>query len=430
MVLTTRLVVPPIPPGMVERPRLTEKLARAVERPLTLIVAPAGSGKTALLSGWAAGRRARAPVAWLALGPEANSRRLFWTAVVAALQRADDAPRRARRRRAAATSTPSCPPSWRGSKPCPEPVVLVLDDFHEVDDPEVMRDLDTLLDHAPDRLRLVVATRSDPSLRLQRLRIAGRLEEIRNADLAFTVAETEQLLGRARPAGSATTICGCSGTGPRAGWPASGWPRCRCAATRTRAPSSSGFAGDDRAVSDYLMAEVVSRQSPDMLDFLLRTAIVEQVSGSLADALTGSSGGQRRLEELVQRRRPGHPARRPRALVRVPPAAPGAVARRADASHATGVGPSSTRGPGAGTASGTTCSRALRHAMLGEDWELAADVLGRHWLSLLARGEGAALLEVVDRIPAAGRGPARRARAGAGRESSSTPARMRARTRS
>lgn len=117
MVLTTRLVVPPIPPGMVERPRLTERLDQAVE-PLTLVVAPAGSGKTALLSGWAAGREPGPPIAWLALGPEANSRPVFWAEVVAALHRADDGlmgltpP-------GVVISTRSCLPWLPGSRPCP-----------------------------------------------------------------------------------------------------------------------------------------------------------------------------------------------------------------------------------------------------------------------------------------------------------------------
>ena len=217
-----------------------------------------------------------------------------------------------------------------------------------------MRDLDTLLEHAPERLRLVIATRSDPSLRLQRLRIAGRLDEIRNADLAFTVAETEQLLARST-CRSATTTCGCCWDRTD-GWVAG----LRLAALSLRDhPDASGFvqgfAGDDRAVSDYLMAEVVSRQSPDMLDFLLRTAIVDQVSGPLADALTGVERRAAAARGAGAERRPGDPARRPRALVRVPPAAPGADAPRAGPSHAPESWPSSTRGPAAGTASGTRC---------------------------------------------------------------------------
>ena len=246
-------------------------------------------------------------------------------------------------------------------------------------------------------MRLVVATRADPSLRLQRLRIAGRLEEIRSADLAFTVAETEQLLeGLELRIGQDDLRLLWERT---EGWVAG----LRLAALSLRGhPDSSAFiqrfAGDDRAVSDYLMAEVVSRQSPAMLDFLLRTAIVEQVSGPLADALTGSSDGQQRLEGLVQ----GgalvsalddhgfwfgyHPLLRELLRLELTHRIKGETAEL----HARA---------GRWYGERDDVLRALRHAMLGEDWELAADVLGHHWLNLLARGEGAALLEVVDRIP-------------------------------
>ena len=160
-----------------------------------------------------------------------------------------------------------------------------------------------------------------------------------------------------------------------------------------------GFAGDDRAVSDYLMTEVVYRQPPDVLDFLLRTAIVDDVNGSLADALTASEGGQSRLEELVRRGAlvtplddhghsfAYHPLLRELLRVDLMRRKPGDRAEL----HARA---------GRWFGERDEVLPALRHAVLGEDWELAADVLGRHWLALLARGEGAALLEVVDQIPA------------------------------
>ena len=280
-----------------------------------------------------------------------------------------------------------------------QPVVLVLDDFHEITDPGVMRDLDTLLEHAPRRLRLVIGTRSDPPLRLQRLRIAGRLGEIRNADLAFTVAETAELLSALDlRLGHADVRVLRDRTD---GWVAG----LRLAALSLRDhPDASGFvrsfAGNDRAVGDYLMAEVVSQQSPDALDFLLRTSIVDRVSGPLADALTQSEGGRRRLEELLQN---------------------GAlVAPLDDHGHWFGYHPLfrelmrlelARRMPGELAGLHTRAGRwydgreetllALRHAVRGEDWDLAADVLGRRWLGLVARGEGTALLEVVDQIPPA-----------------------------
>ena len=272
---------------MVERPRLTEKLARAVQRPLTLIAAPAGSGKTALLSGWAAGREAGSQVAWLALGPGANSRRLFWTEVLAALQRPDDALASCTPPAAARILGPvSLPALVSELEALPGPVVLVLDDFHEVDDPEVMRDLDTLLEHAPDRMRLVVATRADPSLRLQRLRIAGRLEEIRSADLAFTVAETEQLL-KDSSSGSTGTICGCCGRGPRAG----------VAGLRLAALSLQGH--PDSSASDQVRRRRQSRERlPDDRGRIPTVARHARLSVADGDRRAGERAARRRAHRI------------------------------------------------------------------------------------------------------------------------------------
>ena len=397
LVLATKLVAPPIPPGMVERPRVTAKLDRAVERPVALIAAPAGAGKTALLASWAAAHEPRRPVAWLGLGPEANSRRGFWTEVIAAMERAGErldgiaAPGRGR------------PGTFLSGfvaalESLPEPMVLILDDFHEVTDAAVMRDLDMLLDHASDRLHLVLVTRSDPSLRLQRLRIAGRLGEVRNADLAFTAGETRELLGALDLSiGDHDLELLWKRT---EGW-AAGLRLAALSLQDHPDPSGfiRGFAGDDRAVSDYLMSEMVSRQPADTLDFLLRTAVVEQLNGSLADALTQADGGQPRLEELVRRGVLVTPlddqglwfAYHPllRELLRVE------LSRRMPRDR-----PELHARAGRWYGARDEVLPALRHAMLGQDWELAADVLGRHWLSLVARGEGAELLEVVDRIPA------------------------------
>ena len=235
---------------------------------------------------------------------------------VAALHRAGDA--LAAHRAAERRQARRLPARTGGGarSPCLEPIVLVLDDFHEVDDPAVMRDLDRLLDHAPDRLRLVLATRSDPSLRLQRLRIAGRLERGQ---------ERRSGVHRPRDASSCSAALGlpigprrstsCSGIGPRAGWPASGSPRSRSTTTPTPSAFIQGFAGDDRAVSDYLMSEVVSRQTPD--DARLPAPHRDRGTGERLARPTrspGPSGGQSRLEELVQPRRP----RRPRSTTRGP----------------------------------------------------------------------------------------------------------------
>ena len=179
-------------------------------------------------------------------------------------------------------------------------VTLVLDDLHEIRDPAIHADLELLLEYAPDCLRLVVCTRSDPPLRLQRLRLSGRLDEVRAADLAFTLDEAGRLLEALEISLADTDV--------ELLWRRTeGWAAAlRLAAFSLEGQTDAkafvaGFAGDDRAVSDYLLAEVVSRQPADKLAFLMRTSIVERISGGLADALTNSEQGASTLAELASR---------------------------------------------------------------------------------------------------------------------------------
>jgi LuxR family transcriptional regulator, maltose regulon positive regulatory protein len=139
-----------------------------------LVSAPAGSGKTALIAEWIAVGSTPGAVARVPLGPETDGRRPFWNAV--------------------ATAAPGVGASRDALAALDEPLVLVLDDFHLVRSPEVAADLDWLLDRDESRLRVVLVTRSDPPLRLARLRMSGRMSELRATDLAFTLSEATELL--------------------------------------------------------------------------------------------------------------------------------------------------------------------------------------------------------------------------------------------
>ena len=179
-----------------------------------------------------------------------------------------------------------------------QPAVLVLDDFHEIESPIVRRELQTLLDRAPSGLRVVISTRADPRLRLQRLRLTDDLTEIRAADLALSLDEcSEALAPFAADLAEADVEALCART---EGWAAGIRLAALSLATESdRAGFLRRFAGDDRAVADYLLNEILERQPDDRREFLLRTSVPDTITAELADALTGRRDGGRVLEELA-----------------------------------------------------------------------------------------------------------------------------------
>ena len=284
----------------VARRRLFGLLDEGVKGPLTLLAAPAGYGKTLLLTSWTTGGRPPGPVAWVRVGPGDHHPPQFWAHVLAALRGAELVP-------------PDGP--LAGLSPQAEigdgflhafvaglfelrrPVVLILDDLHEATGQAVSGQLRFLLRHAPSQLRLVVATRADPPLHLHRLRVAGQLGELREADLAFTLEEAGTLLADhgVRLLGEELETLWRRTEGWAAGL--------RLAALSMRGQPQPGrfvadLAGDDRAIAGYLVEEVLAAQPPELRRFLLRTAVADRLSGDLADALTGGADGARVLARL------------------------------------------------------------------------------------------------------------------------------------
>ena len=383
--------------GTVPRPRLCDVLSRSALRPLTLLSAPAGWGKTSLLSEWIESGSPPGPVAWLGLEAADGEPQRFWRAVAAALHVASP------------EFTPLASPPQAGLDGLitslmnaldagANPVVLVLDDLQEASTPELVADLDRLVAHAPPALRLVLSTRVDPPLRLERLRLAGRVAEIRAADLALTGDEARSL---------------CAEAGVELGEPeldlllerTEGWPAgVRLAAlsleeTADPAAFVESFAGDDRSVSDYLSTEVLARQPPERLEFLLRTCQVEQVSGELADALTGDSTGRATLAELASHHGLVDPLDTRGDWYRYPPLLR-QVLRLESAQLIPAALPQLHRRAAHWFGANGQPLDAIGHAVEGEAWDLAAEMVGRHWLPLIARGKAAPVRAYVERIPA------------------------------
>ncbi|MGY1747335.1 helix-turn-helix transcriptional regulator, partial [Blastococcus sp. SYSU D00695] len=298
--LSTKTHVPRRRRGSVARPRLTGRLSRG-DAALTLVSAPAGFGKTTLLTEWLAATAGERSTAWLALDERDDDPVTFWTYLVTALRTAVDG---AGDRALALLSEPHASLDEvlatlvNELDALSEDVVLVLDDYHLIASREVHDRLAWLLERLPPTVRLVIATRADPALPLARLRARGELVEVRAADLRFTADEVSAYLTGAM--GLPLTADDVAALDARTeGWIAA----LQLAALSMQdrddvAGFIAGFAGDDRYVVDYLVEEVLQRQPADVRDFLLSTAVLSRLSGPLCDVVTGRDGGAATLEAL------------------------------------------------------------------------------------------------------------------------------------
>ena len=384
----------------VARQRLFGLLDEGTRGPLTLLAAPAGYGKTLLMTSWTTGARPPGPVAWVRVGPGDHHPPQFWAHVLAALRGAEVVPPDG----LLAGLSPQVEIGdgflhtfVAGLFELRRPVVLILDDLHEATGQAVVGQLRFLLRHAPSQLRLVVATRSDPPLALHRLRVAGQLSEIRGADLAFTVEETAALL--------ADHGVALSGEELETLWRRTeGWAAgLRLAALSMRGQSQPGrfvadLAGDDRAIAGYLVEEVLAAQPPELRRFLLRTAVADQLSGDLADALTGGSNGARILARL-EREHVFTSATGPnRAWYRYHPLFAELLRAELRYEHA-GELPDLHRRAATWHAGNGQPLRAVRHALAAGDVDQAAGLLTASWAAMLAQGQAGVLAELVSRLP-------------------------------
>jgi LuxR family maltose regulon positive regulatory protein len=287
--------------NVVPRPRLDDRPSLTDTPPLALVSAPAGFGKTTVITGWLARFRADGRLtAWVSLDPRDNDPTLFWAYVSAALVTAGALdPEAGAAIPATPTSTDAVVTALVNALSAVEDeVVLVLDDYHVIESTELQRSVASLLEHLPPHVHLVVATRSDPPWPLAQMRARGDLLEVRAADLRFTEDEAADYL--AGGMGLAVTSDDVAALETRT----EGW----IAALQLAALSMRGrdditgfieaFTGDDRYIVDYLIEEVLQRQTPADREFLLETSVLDRLSGPLCDAVTGQAGGRARLDAL------------------------------------------------------------------------------------------------------------------------------------
>jgi len=293
-----------VPPALgveVARPVLDARFEAAARHRLTVVTAGPGWGKTTVAAGWVRRKRARPDgmVAWLNLGPGDDSPAAFWAAILHAVASSGAIPEGHRLSKvtlAAGVNDEILLALFRGLEALPEPLLIVLDDFQEIRNPDILRPLAELVVHGAS-VRLMLLTRSDPPFPLHRLRLSGDLAEISAGDLAFeadavtrlareaedldlTPVQVERLLERTE------------------GWPAGVRLATLYVAREPGDRDLAGFVGTDASVTEFLVAEVLERHDPDTRDFLLRTSVAERVTGDLADAIVGKGDGQVRLEML------------------------------------------------------------------------------------------------------------------------------------
>ncbi|GAA4588481.1 LuxR family maltose regulon positive regulatory protein [Actinoplanes octamycinicus] len=281
----------------VARRRLHELLDAAAGRPVTLVCAGAGWGKTTGVSGWAQERDR--PVAWLSVDRHDNDPQVFWAYLLAALRVAGAVP--AGNPLADLTSVPADPRERgrlfaAGLARLSADTVLVVDDIQEIDDADVLHELADLLRHPPPPLRLLLVGRTEPPLRLHRLRAAGQLAEIRAEHLAFGHDEAAEIVGRHGLALSAEEMSAL--VARTEGWATGLQLAATFLAGHGGTRTITDFAGDVRGVDDYLTEEVLADRTRRQRRFLLQTSICENVCAGLADAITQRTDGQRILEEL------------------------------------------------------------------------------------------------------------------------------------
>lgn len=303
--LRTKLFIPAVPPQIIHRTRLMERLAAGLKagKPLTLVSAPAGYGKSTLLAEWLSGCKDCA--AWLSLDERDNSPLRFWTYFLAALQTVSES-----LGRGAFTMLESAQEfdSQRfltalvnEAAALERPIMLTLDDYHVISNADIHAGMNFLVEHLPPSLHLIIATRTDPPLPLSRLRVRRQVTEIRIADLRFDTDEASSFLNDLMNLQLTASDVRALETRTE-GWVAG--LQLAAISMQGRADAQAfiqNFTGSQHFVLEYLVEEVLQRQPQDLQNFLLETSILPRLSAPLCDAVTGEARGAEALAELHRR---------------------------------------------------------------------------------------------------------------------------------
>ena len=367
-----------------------------------MVVAPPGFGKTTLLVQWQAAEER--PIAWLSVDDGDNDPAVFWAGVIASIDRV-----------VPGFGGRVVPRPGRAGGPSghavvarilnellalQQPVVLVLEDYHRITESGCHDGVALLLEHQPACLQVIISTRTDPRLPLARLRANGRLTELRAAELAFTVDEAEEVLTRTWGLELASELVAVLHARTE-GWPAGMYLAYLSARGAADIDAFvTAFGGATRLVIDYLMEVVLDRQTEDLRSFLIETSILDGLSGSVCDAVTGRNDSASVLTQLE------------RANLFVVAVDGGGHRFRYHQLFAQALGEALDRQPGDRRAElhrramawflgHEDISRAVRHAFAAGDLDVAATLIATHWIEAVNAGRPATVRGWLEAFPRA-----------------------------
>ena len=400
--LLTKLSVPLPRPSLVPRPRLSERLREGLGCKLTLVSAPAGFGKTTLLSTWLAGSSGVRSAVWLSLDAADNDPARFWRYIIASVDRlrpgAGDAALRLLR-------SPQAPPIdavlttlLNELAELDTEAVFILDDYHLIESQAIHKALIFLIEHLPPRFHLVIATRADPPLPLARLRARGELNELRVADLRFKPEEAaaflDQVMGLKLSAEEIAEL-----ETRTEGWIAGLQLAALAMRDHDDVPGFiAAFTGSNRYVLDYLAEEVLARQPEALRTFLLQTSILDRMCGPLCDAVTSRDDGQEALEYLEHANLFVIPLDEDRRWYRYHHLFTDVLRQRLRESDANLL-PELHRRANVWFEQQGLAAEAVYHALEAHDFERAADLIEVIGLSDMLPGQVHTLLGWLDKLP-------------------------------
>jgi LuxR family maltose regulon positive regulatory protein len=409
--LQTKLNIPLLRAGLIPRLRLVLRLNTGLDGRLILISAPAGYGKTTLVTEWLSsftpvslpaeeglGER----VAWVSLDESDNDPRRFLVYLLAALKRVHAGPGQAV---AAMLRSPQPPPDEviltalsNEMADVAGPCLLVLDDYHVIHAPPIHKQLNFLLDHQPAQMHMLIITREDPPLPLPRLRARGQMLEIRQEDLRFSLDECADFLNQVMGLNLSPSDVAALERRTE-GWIAGLQLAALSMRGRDDLPGFiKAFTGSSHYVLDYLIEEVFKRQSIEIQDFLLKTSILDRLCGSLCDAVAGRTGSRSLLEHLEHANLFIIPLDQSCTWYRYHRLFAELLRQRLQVTESISEKELHILASEWFTAEGFF-PEAIQHALAASDWERAAELIQEYTVSLLRHGELSTLLGWLKALP-------------------------------